>query len=119
MNVPLSASSRVSGRPELWVMSTRDATKLGAIGLDGYAPGGWNPAGTSAVVSVGDGARSFEVVDGTRGSAVVAVDLERGAVLWHREVAGPIRAVTLTPDGKVDVITADRTLALDRVTGRE
>jgi hypothetical protein len=109
----------VRTRPELWVLSTRKATKLGAIGLDEYAPGGWNPAGTSAVVSVGDGVRSYEVVDGTRGSAVVAVDLERGAVLWHREVPGPVRTVTATPEGKVAVAAADRTYLLDRLTGRE
>jgi hypothetical protein len=109
----------VRSRPEIWVLSTRNATKLGAIALDQYAPGGWNQAGASGVVSAGDGVRSYEVVDGLAGTAVVAIDLERGSVLWHRDVPGPVRAVTSTPEGKVEVASADRTYVLDRVSGRE
>jgi hypothetical protein len=82
-------------RPEVWAMSTRDATKLGSVALDGYAVGAWNPDGESDVVTAGDGTRSYEVVDGTGGVAIVAIDLEKGRVLWHRAWEGAaIRSVT-------------------------
>lgn len=109
-------------RPELWVFATGtngEVTKLGAIGLEGYAPGGWDLAGKSGVVTAGDGVRGFEVVDGKTGTAVVAIDLGRGSVLWHREFSRPIKAMWVLPDGRIDVASADQSWVLDAVTGRE
>jgi len=107
----------VRTRPEVWAMSTRDATKLGGISLAGYVTGTWLPDGPSTVVSAGDGSRSFEVVDGTEGATIVAIDLEHGAVLWHREIGGPIRALTMAGDD-LEVVTATGPgLVLDPATG--
>lgn len=111
----------VRDRPELWVFATADSTKLGSISLDGYAPGGWDAtaARRSAVVTAGDGLRGFEVVDGKAGTAIVAIDLARGSVLWHREFPGPISEVRIRPEGRIEVASSDHRLVLDPVTGRE
>jgi outer membrane protein assembly factor BamB len=104
--------------PELWVLSTRDATKLGAIELAGYAPGGWDPAGRSGVVTVGDGVLSFEVVDGKTGTGVVAIDLEHGSVLWRSEVKGPISALHLRSPDQIEIVASDGSHVVERRTGR-
>jgi hypothetical protein len=111
----------VRDRPELWVFATEDSTKLGSISLDGYAPGGWDPkaARRSAVVTAGDGLRGFEVIDGKTGTAIVAIDLSRGSVLWHREFPGPISEVRILPDRRIEVASSSQRLGLDPVTGRE
>lgn len=107
-------------RPEVWAMSTRDATKLGAVALDGYVVGTWIPHGPSDVVTAGDGTRSYEVVDGTGGVVIVAIDLELGRVLWHRAWEGAaIQAVTPTGTAVVVTIQAGRTLGLDPLTGAD
>jgi quinoprotein glucose dehydrogenase len=50
--------------------------------LAGYASGTWARA-ASSVVTLGDGARSFEIVDGAAGATIVAIDLGRGEVAWR------------------------------------
>jgi hypothetical protein len=110
----------VRDRPELWVFATGtngEVTKLGAIGLEGYAPGGWDRAGRSTVVTGGDGVRGFEVVDGKTGTAVVAIDLGRGSVLWHREFPGPIKGLWVLPDGRIEVATSNQSWVLAAQTG--
>jgi hypothetical protein len=111
----------VRDRPELWVFATDDATKLGSISLDGYAPGGWDAkaAPRSTVVTAGDNLHGFEVIDGKTGTAIVAIDLSRGSVLWHREFPGPIRELRIRPDGRIEVASSDHPLVLDPLTGRE
>jgi hypothetical protein len=83
--------------PELWALSAKNATKLGAISLSQYAK---HPlVADPDVVTRADLARglAFEVLTGTERSTVVAVDLERGAVTWHREVAGRVTAIDVGP----------------------
>jgi hypothetical protein len=106
----------VRSRPEVWALSTRDAKKLGGISLDGYANGTWIPDGPSAVVTAGDGTRSFEVIDGTGGAAIVAIDLERGSVLWHRPIAGAIQSLVATAAG-LEVVSTAASAVLDPATG--
>jgi hypothetical protein len=79
--------------PELWALSAKNATKLGAISLTPYAA---HPlVADPAVVTRGDARRglAFEVLTGETASTIVAVDLERGAVTWHRAVAGRVAAL--------------------------
>jgi hypothetical protein len=114
-------------RPEVWAMSTRDATKLGSVALDEYAVGKWVADGGSDVVTAGDGTRSFEVVDGTGGAAIIAIDLDRGRVLWHHPFANR-EIAAITPTERAVFVTtrpmgagspSGPPVALDPVTGAE
>jgi hypothetical protein len=106
----------VRTQPEVWALSTIDATKLGGITLDGYADGAWLRDGPSRVVTAGEGTRSYEVVDGTRGATVVGIDLSKGSVRWHRAVGGAVLRMTPTAAG-VEIETTTGGLVLDPDTG--
>lgn len=106
------------GLPEVWSLSTIDASKLGQVSLSKHALG--TPViAPSPVVTATDGTRSFEVVDGTLGTRLVAFDLHVGSTLWRTdfaresiralEVHGPALRVTTT-DGAtrwIDVLTGE------------
>jgi hypothetical protein len=108
------------GAEELWSFSTLDATKLGQLSLAPYALGKALVVadGRSEVITETDGARAFQVIDGTEGTRVVAFDVKRGAHLWTRDFARlPIKALRAHDDA-LKVTTSDGAIHwVDPLTG--
>lgn len=74
------------GKPEIFAVSMRDASKVGGIHLS--PDRGALRADARGPVTLTDHLRSYEVIAGEGWNQLVAIDLRLGKVLWSREL-GP------------------------------
>lgn len=108
---------RRDGRDELWAMSTRDAEKLGQLGLEpgAEAPGVRPPA----VVTVADAVQSFEFAGAPdRATTIVGIELANGAPKWRIELGSVTVRGAWLDDTTLWIDTGAAPMGIDRATGK-
>ncbi|MCE9576371.1 MAG: hypothetical protein K8W52_24700 [Deltaproteobacteria bacterium] len=108
---------RRDGRDELWAMATRDAEKLGQLGLEpgAAAPGVLPPA----VVTVADNVQSFEFAGAPdRATTIVGIELAIGSPKWRIELGKVSVRGAWLDDKTLWIDTGAAPLAIDRATGK-